>query len=86
VQEALSNARRHAAGAPVAIVIFRDQAELRVFVRNEPPGTPPPADGKGGHGLMGMQERAAAIGGTLRAGPAADGGYEVVATLPLGDA
>ncbi|WP_433206615.1 sensor histidine kinase [Dactylosporangium sp. CS-047395] len=86
VQEALSNARRHAAGAPVAIVIFRDQAELRVFVRNEPTGAPPPADGKGGHGLMGMQERAAAIGGTLRAGPAADGGYEVVATLPLGDA
>ncbi|WP_433616001.1 sensor histidine kinase [Dactylosporangium sp. CA-139114] len=86
VQEALSNARRHAPGAPVAIVIFRDKAELRVFVRNEPTGAPPAPEGKGGHGLIGMQERAAAIGGTLRAGPAADGGYEVVATLPLGDA
>ncbi|WP_432991357.1 sensor histidine kinase [Dactylosporangium sp. CA-233914] len=82
VQEALSNARRHAAGAPVSIVIFRDRAELRVFVRNEPTGTPPAPEGKG-HGLLGMQERAAAVGGTLRAGPAADGGYEVVATLPL---
>ncbi|MEU7867673.1 sensor histidine kinase [Dactylosporangium sp. NPDC049140] len=86
VQEALSNARRHAAGAPVAIVIFRDKEELRVFVRNEPTGGPPAPEGKGGHGLIGMQERAAAIGGTLRAGPAADGGYEVVATLPLGEA
>ncbi|MFI5910746.1 sensor histidine kinase [Dactylosporangium sp. NPDC051541] len=85
VQEALSNARRHAAGAPVAIVIFRDQAELRVFVRNEPTGRPPAPEGKG-HGLIGMHERATAIGGTLRAAPAADGGYEVVATLPLGDA
>ncbi|GAA3305188.1 sensor histidine kinase [Dactylosporangium vinaceum] len=85
VQEALSNARRHAAGAPVAIVIFRDQAELRVFVRNEPTGRPLVPEGKG-HGLIGMHERATAIGGTLRAAPAADGGYEVVATLPLGDA
>jgi signal transduction histidine kinase len=85
VQEALSNARRHASGAPVAIVIFRDKSELRVLVRNEPTGRPSAPEGKGGHGVMGMQERAAAIGGTLRAAPGADGGFEVVATLPLGE-
>jgi signal transduction histidine kinase len=82
VQEALSNARRHAAGAPVAIVLFRDAAELRILVRNEPTGAPSGPEGKG-HGLLGMRERAAAVGGTLRTGPTADGAYEVVATLPL---
>ena len=41
-----------------------------------------PANGSGGgHGVAGMTERAAAFGGTLRAGPAASGGWEVIATL-----
>jgi signal transduction histidine kinase len=82
VQEALSNARRHAAGAPVTITIARDDASLRIFVRNEPSGALFVLDSKG-HGLLGMRERAAAIGGTLRTGPSADGGYEVEARLPL---
>ncbi|MGI5238176.1 sensor histidine kinase [Dactylosporangium sp. CA-139066] len=82
VQEALSNARRHAAGAPVAIAISRDESQLRIFVRNEPTGAPPAPEGKG-HGLLGMRERAAALGGTLRTGPSADGGYDVEALLPI---
>ncbi|MER7009451.1 sensor histidine kinase [Dactylosporangium sp. NPDC000555] len=92
VQEALSNARRHATGAPVTITIRRHASDLVVLVRNEPTGAAPgPAsEGKGqskGHGLLGMRERATAVGGTLLAGPVADGAYEVVATLPLnGDA
>ncbi|MFG2043276.1 sensor histidine kinase [Dactylosporangium sp. NPDC048998] len=98
VQEALSNARRHAAGAPVTITIRRHGSDLVVLVRNEPTGVAsgpvPPAQDKAqgkaqgkGHGLLGMRERATAVGGTLLAGPAADGAYEVVATLPLnGDA
>ena len=59
---------------------------------NEPPGAQPPAGGPwpgggpwptGGHGLTGMAERAAAIGGQLTAGPRPGGGFEVLATLPL---
>lgn len=82
VQEALSNARRHAAGAPVTIMIDREDSSLAVRVRNEPTGAGPRPEGKG-HGLLGMRERASGLGGTLHAGATADGGYEVVATLPL---
>ncbi|WP_344611742.1 sensor histidine kinase [Dactylosporangium salmoneum] len=86
VQEALSNARRHAAGSPVTIRLSRDESDLTVFVRNELTNGGPHSDAKG-HGLLGMRERAAAVGGTLTAGPVEDRGYEVVATLPLnGDA
>jgi signal transduction histidine kinase len=85
VQEALSNARRHATGAPVTIAIRKHGSDLVVFVRNEPTGGPPAPEGKG-HGLLGMRERAAAVGGTLQAGPAPDGAYVVVATLPLNGA
>ncbi|GAA2627454.1 histidine kinase [Dactylosporangium fulvum] len=80
VQEALSNARRHAAGAPVLIRLTRADDTLGVFVHNGPG-----ADGitaRDGHGLLGMRERAAAVGGTLEAGPVGDG-YLVRATLPL---
>ncbi|MEV8511825.1 histidine kinase [Dactylosporangium sp. NPDC051484] len=87
VQEALSNARRHATGAPVTITIRRHESDLVVLVRNEPTGATPGPVGKGkGHGLLGMRERATAVGGTLLAGPVADGAYEVVATLPLNGA
>ncbi|GGM61365.1 histidine kinase [Dactylosporangium sucinum] len=80
VQEALSNARRHAAGAPVRIALTRDRGALRVRVHNRPGVA---EDGGGaGHGLLGMRERAAAAGGSLTAGPVADG-YLVEALLPL---
>jgi signal transduction histidine kinase len=49
-------------------------------VRDDGPG---PSGGKGGHGLVGMRERAAAAGGSLRTGAGDDGGFVVEADLPL---
>jgi signal transduction histidine kinase len=79
VQEALTNARRHAPGAAVEVELGYADDRLRVRVRDDAPG---PAGGASGHGLAGMRERAAAVGGSLRAGAAAGGGFEVEADLP----
>ncbi|KAB2346508.1 sensor histidine kinase [Actinomadura rudentiformis] len=85
VQEALSNAMRHAPGSTVVVAIDFAAEALRVSVVNEPPPggrrpqEPPPG---GGHGLVGMRERAAMLGGELTAGPTLAGGFEVDATLP----
>jgi signal transduction histidine kinase len=84
VQEALSNAVRHAAGAPVAVTVeATGDGSLVIEVRNGP-GRAAPADAsRTGLGLRGMGERVRALGGRLEAGPAADGGWVVVARLPL---
>jgi signal transduction histidine kinase len=82
VQEALTNARRHAPGAEVRVeVAFADDA-LRVSVRDN--GHGPPGDSHGGHGLVGMHERVAMVGGSLRVGPMDGGGFAVEARLPMG--
>ena len=79
VQEALTNARRHAPGAAVDVEL-RYGTELRLRIRDNGPGPANPA----GHGLAGMRERAAAVGGTLRAGPVDTiGGFLVEAVLPV---
>lgn len=85
VQEALTNARRHAAGAPISVALRRTATELVVVVRNDPTEDrrPPKRPAGGGHGLRGMRERVAMLGGTLRAGSTDAGGYEVSAVLPL---
>jgi signal transduction histidine kinase len=81
VQEALTNTRRHAAGAAVDVELrYRDDG-LLLRIRDNGPG-PPPAAAPGGLGLVGMRERAAAVGGELRAGPSASGGFLITATLP----
>ena len=81
IQEALTNARRHAPGAAIDVELhFADDA-LRLRVRDNGPG-PPAAPLAGGHGLAGMRERAAAAGGELRTGPAPGGGFLIEATLP----
>jgi signal transduction histidine kinase len=82
-QEALSNARRHAAGAPVRITVTLDPSTLQLYVRNTL--SAPAGDLTGGerHGMLGMRERATAIGGTFEAGPDPAGGFTVRATLPL---
>jgi signal transduction histidine kinase len=81
VQEALSNARRHAPGAAVDVELHYTGDVLRVRVRDNGPG-PPPGAPEGNHGLLGMRERAVAVGGDLRTGPAAVGGFVIEATLP----
>ncbi|NUR46770.1 MAG: two-component sensor histidine kinase [Hamadaea sp.] len=85
VQEALSNAARHAAGTQVHVTVQVHSGLLDLLVRNEP-GPEPATLGGSGHGLLGMRERALVLGGTLRAEPTADGGFEVAATLPVGEA
>ncbi|MEV6971666.1 sensor histidine kinase [Hamadaea sp. NPDC051192] len=82
VQEALSNAARHAAGARVHVTVQVRGGHLELVIRNEP-GPEPATVAGSGHGLLGMRERAVVLGGTLRAEPTADGGFEVVATLPV---
>jgi signal transduction histidine kinase len=94
VQEALTNARRHAPRAAVDVELCYANDALRLRVRDNGPGPAgsreipeteryTPADlAGGGHGLLGMRERTLAVGGTLWTGPAPGGGFLVEAVLP----
>ena len=85
IQEALTNARRHAPGAAVDVELYYTGHELRLRIRDNGPGPPlgPAIPGPGhGHGLLGMRERAAAVRGELRTGAAPGGGFLVEAWLP----
>jgi signal transduction histidine kinase len=84
IQEALTNAARHAPGVPVRVHLNQDGEMTRVEITNGPSPLPPLIRHQGGAGIRGMTERAAAIGGTLTAAPAADGGFTVTALLPTG--
>ncbi len=87
VQESLSNASQHAPGAVVTVSVDRDSGAVLLRVANGPGGSADPfgnEDGPG-HGLTGMRERVALLGGSLSAGPSPDGGFVVSAVLPLGD-
>ncbi|WP_081635590.1 sensor histidine kinase [Nocardia sp. BMG111209] len=81
-QESLSNASRHAPGAAVHVGLAVRAGIVELAVANEP-GSVPATAGVPGTGISGMQARAAAFGGTFRAAPRPDGGFEVRATLPL---
>ncbi|MEV1113701.1 sensor histidine kinase [Actinosynnema sp. NPDC049800] len=85
VQEALTNARRHAPGAAVDVELHYTEEALRLRIRDNGPG-PRGAAPSGGHGLTGMRERAAAVGGRLHTGTTAVGGFLVEASLPTGAA
>jgi signal transduction histidine kinase len=80
VQEALTNARRHAPGAAVDVELRYAEDWLRLRIRDNGPGQA--ARSRTGHGLLGMRERAAAVGGALQAGDARGGGFRVEAELP----
>jgi signal transduction histidine kinase len=79
VQEALTNARRHAAGAAVDVELRYGEDELLIRVRDNGPG-PGPVDS--GHGLAGMRERATMAGGKVKTGVGPMGGFVVEAVLP----
>jgi signal transduction histidine kinase len=85
VQESLTNVVRHAGRVPATVGLRQDGGYLHVDVVND--GAPAPgAFGDGtGAGLAGMRERAAALGGTLEAGPRPGGGFAVRARLPVAE-
>lgn len=84
VQEALTNARKYAPGASVAVSVSTAAGELRVeIVNGEGIETALPPLPSGGHGLIGLRERAALLGGSLRAEPTLTGGFRVRAEFPL---
>jgi signal transduction histidine kinase len=92
VREALTNVRKHAPGAAVTVRVSYDAAQVQLSIHNGPP--PAPADGAAsladpglartgsGLGLASLRQRIELVHGTLRAGPAPDGGFCVEATLP----
>jgi signal transduction histidine kinase len=82
VQEALTNAHKHAPGAPIGVALRYEPDALLVEVVNGA-GTPAPAAAvSGGQGLTGLRERTRLLGGMLHAGPAPDGGYRLAGVLP----
>jgi signal transduction histidine kinase len=92
VQEALSNAMRHAPGSHVELRLAYRPDALALEICNDAALRAVPvlvssgdrsAAGGGGHGLVGMRERTTMLGGSLAAGPTADGGFRVAAVLPM---
>ena len=81
-QEALTNAMKHAQGAVASVTVRRTPTDIELEVLN---GAGSPEDDPTGahHGLIGMVERAALFGGRVEARPTRDGGFRVLATLPL---
>jgi signal transduction histidine kinase len=87
VQEALTNALKHAVGAHARVCVRREPGALTIDVDDDGAAPVAGAPAGAGRGLIGMRERVALFGGELRAGPRAEGGFAVQARLPLdGDA
>ncbi|MEU0073792.1 sensor histidine kinase [Streptomyces sp. NPDC006332] len=84
VQEALTNALKHAgADTRVGLSILVEDPRLHIRVQDTGPSGPAKPRNDEGHGLVGIRERAALYGGTVSAGPATDGGWNVEVTLDL---
>ncbi|MFE7370441.1 sensor histidine kinase [Streptomyces anulatus] len=83
VQEALSNTLRHAPGTTARVELTYRRTALHLRILNEPGHRAAPPSPGAGHGVLGMRERAAMLGGELTASPLPDGGYEVTALLPV---
>lgn len=82
VQEALTNVVRHSGSRHARVQLSYGDGTMTLTVDDEGPATHADAGGSG-NGLAGMRERAAALGGTIEAGPRPDGGFRVVARLPF---
>jgi signal transduction histidine kinase len=84
VQEALANVLRHSPGASAIVTVVYEQRGLVVTVDDDGAATAPHLTVQGcGYGLLGMRERALALGGDLDAAPRSGGGFRVLATLPF---
>lgn len=84
VQEALTNVGKHAPSAATSVLVQASPNELLVQVRNgRPRGQRSPALPSGGHGLVGLTERAELLGGSFHAEPSGDGGFVVTSRFPL---
>ena len=87
VQEAVTNAGRHAPGSRVLVCLRYRSAELEISVTNNRGEGPPPGSGREpaspGFGLIGLRERVGLLGGDFSAGPHDDGGFTVRAVLPV---
>ncbi|WP_177154729.1 sensor histidine kinase [Glycomyces harbinensis] len=81
-QQALTNARQHAPGAPVRVRLACGERQVELAVVNGPSGKAA-SGGRAGTGLIGMRERADLVGGDFAAGPSADGGWTVSLHLPV---
>jgi signal transduction histidine kinase len=82
VQEALTNVVRHSGSRQARVRLDQAEGALRLRIDDDGPATGADAGGSG-NGLAGMRERAAALGGTIEAGPRDDGGFRVLAVVPL---
>ncbi|MFI5552404.1 sensor histidine kinase [Streptomyces sp. NPDC051738] len=87
-QEGLTNAHKHAPGAPITVALRYEPDSLVVEVANGPvpdsaPSGPPAVSG--GQGLAGLRERARLVGGMVHTGPTPDGGFRLAGVLPYGD-
>jgi signal transduction histidine kinase len=82
VQEALTNALKHAGGARATVHVRYGTESLELEIVDEGSGAPSPVSG-GGHGLAGMRERVALYGGLLDAGRRPSGGFAVRVLLPI---
>lgn len=86
VQESLTNVLRHGQAQTVTVAVHISDGEMAIDVANDGPYAVASASRGAGHGLVGMAERAAHLGGTLHAGPRTQGGWQVCARLPLAGA
>jgi signal transduction histidine kinase len=83
VQESLANALSHAPGSARTVQVDYEDAAVRVTVTNGPSASPSSSDARrDGYGLLGMRERAALVGATLRTGPTPDGGWVNTLEIP----
>ena len=84
-REALTNVVRHAHASTARVQVVHQNGRIEVAVRDDGAvaGNGPAGDSEPGHGIIGMRERAEALGGSLSAGPASDGGFLVTVSLPV---
>ena len=83
-QEGITNALKHAPGAPISVAVHASAPSLTIAVDNAPPSDTSPGlkDTGGTYGIQGLRDRLQPMGGSLRAGPTTNGGWRLEAELP----